>query len=580
MDKSRAKGQRRKQSNSNKKLPKLQEYAARLMSFMRGFGRWHSKKSLWFGIVFPSFFINVLALAFPLALLQTYDRIIPNSATQTLLLLILGVTCAVVLEFILKVLRAIISSWLDARVEYTAGHKILRKIFRVDISSFERRGTGMQMQYINAINNFKDFYGGAALISFLDLIFVFIFLFLIAYIGGYLVFIPMVMTVVLGYMSIKNGENLRNNLDDRRYNDNRRLNFLIENLTGIHTLKSMAMEAQMLRRHERLQVKAADINYNIGLINAHVQSISSVVTQFAIVLVVGFGAMLVISGHLTVGGLAACTLLTGRALQPIAKSISVWNRLQSVKVSEESIAQIYLMPNEFNKKNAKPRRIKGNIRFEDVSFQYPGMEKQLLTSINLQVPAGESIGIRGGDFSGKSTLLALLMRFVLPKSGKIYIDNRDIREYDLANLREQIAYLPQDGVLFTGTILENISNFRPEKEVRAYEIAALLGLDKTMSQLPNGLETEVGTGAVEALPIGIRQLIAMARAFVDEPKIILFDDATAAIDMKAEQVINGVLRDYKKYFTMVLVSNRPSVLALADKVYNLVDGGIEERQRV
>ncbi len=320
------------------------------------------------------------------------------------------------------------------------------------------------------------------------------------------------------------------------------------------------------------------MNYEIGLINAQGQAIIGNLSQLTLALVVGFGAILVIHGGLTVGGLAACTLLSSRVLQPVPSAIGLWHRIQDAKISEKSLEEIRQLPVEKKNPDGLKRVIQGKITFDNVSFSYPNQKKILLNKINLEVQPNQTVCFTGESFSGKSTLFKLVMKFLEPSEGTILIDDIPLSDYSLVDLRKQMVYVPQDGVLYSGTILENITSFRSELDAKAREIAAKFGLNRAISQFPSGLETEIGVTNASLLPNGLKQLVSLARALMDEPKIILFDRATSAIDKNAEKIINEALQRYRRNFTLMMITDKPFLMGMADKVYTVKNGLLKERE--
>ncbi len=529
-----------------------------------------------------SLFINVLGLAMPLTLLQVYDRIIPNSAEGTLILLVSGVGVALILEALLRVGRSFVSGWMGARFDHMAGNAAIERLMGANIVDFEKIGTGMHMERYNALSQLREFYAGQVILVLCDLPFAVIFLSGIAYLAGHLVFVPIALIVVFWIVAYLLGRRLRDALNTRMMADDRRFSFIIEVLGGVHTVKGLAMEEQMVRRYERLQETCADAEYNVALHSASAQSAGSLFSQLVLFSVVGYGSTFVISGALTVGGLAACTLLAGRAMQPLQKAVGLWNRYQSIQLARDRLRKLFEMDVEKLPGLPDLPPVRGDLDLEDITFSY-GKNKDgdtldpLFENINIKIKAGESVGLAGGNASGKSTLLYMMMGVLKPTSGVVRVDGLDLKDYDGSSIRRQAAYLPQDGVLFNGTLLENITMFREEKVDDAMDISRLLGLDSVVAHMPQGYDTAVGDGAGDKLPRGFRQRIAIARALVDKPRILLFDEANTAMDGAGDATLKFLLERLKGRVTLVLVTPRPSLLGIADRIYDIVGTDVVQR---
>ncbi|MCG8073508.1 MAG: ATP-binding cassette domain-containing protein, partial [Candidatus Thiodiazotropha taylori] len=414
----------------------------------------------------------------------------------------------------------------------------------------------------------------------MDFPFVILFLSLIWFISGELVQIPLLLLAIFAAVSIVLGRQLHNALKARNITDSRRQNFLIEVLSGIHTVKSMAMEALMLRRYERLQAQSAESIRKLAHINSVVQGFGSTFSQVAMVSFVSFGSLSVISGDLTVGALAAGTMLTGRVLQPGLKAMGLWTQFQSVRLSLDRRQEIDQMPTEISGEYDGPEPLRGDIKVDSIHFRYPGQEQWLLEDLSLQVPAGGSVGITGNNGTGKSTLISIMTGFMHPQQGEVLLDGRNIKAYRQEFLRQQIGFMPQHGMLYEGTILENMTLFREGEAIdQAMELSRELGLGEIIARMPDGLDTQIGGSAVNSLSEGVRQKIVMVRSLIGHPNIILFDDANANFDIKNDAKLMALIKKMKGSRTLVIVSHRPSFLRICDKQFELRDGQLHEQQQ-
>ncbi|MDV7340302.1 ATP-binding cassette domain-containing protein [Terasakiella sp. A23] len=532
-----------------------------------------------FDILLASLFINLLSLAMPLSLLQIYDRILPNSSLNTLAMLIGGIAIALLLEAALRIGRAYLSGWVGARFEHMAGCAAIERVLSTSVNDFEKEGSGVHLERIGSLGTLKEFYAGQAMMTLFDLPFAFIFLMLISYLAGSLVFVPIVLITLFALSAWRVGGSLRSALAERMQADERRFNFIIEVLRGIHTLKSMAMETQMLRRYERLQEACAKTDYDVTRHSSTAMGLGALYSQVTMFAVVGFGSTFVIDGQLTVGGLAACTMLSGRSMQPLQRAVGIWARFQSIQLARDKMREIFeLQPETQGNLPAIGAEYEGHIELRNVALQFEEDQPPLFQNVNLTVEPGQIIGISGGNASGKSSLLYLMMGAMRTSQGEVLIGGQEINEIDPSSVRRKIAYLPQHGVLFNGTILDNLTMFKPELEEKALRMARLLGLDDVVARMPLGYDTHVGNGAYDSLPRGIKQRVAIARALMSDPVVLLFDEANAAMDSAGDRVLTEFLEQARGKRTLILVSHRPSLLRMADEVYDLNNGELIKRE--
>lgn len=524
-----------------------------------------------FALLIAALVINLLSLALPVTLLQVYDRVLPHNAIPTLTLLILGVLAALVLEAILRLGRAYISSLSAAKFEHSGAQAAVGHLLSTSLTDYRKTAPGLHLQRLNSLNLLRDFYSGQAIGAVIDLPFIVLFLGLIAVIGGALVLVPIGILLAFLTAALLLGRQLRKALDKRSQSDERRYNFIIETLTGIHTIKSMAMENLMIRRHEQLQEQCAEDDL-MAARSAHAAvNASATFSMLTMVLVAGIGSVMVIGADLTVGGLAACTMLAGRSIQPLQRAMSLWTQFQNIRVARQRVQELFEIETEDTSASPDIPPLDGRIELHNVSFAHID-GKQVFDNLDLVIDAGDSVAITGDNGTGKTTLLWLLMGALRPDSGEVLLDGHVPTDYSADSIRRQIAYLPQHGVMFKGSILENITGFRKEVGIdRVVEISKRLGLDDIVMRMPQGYDTEVGGQASETLPRGIKQRIAVARALIEYPRIVLFDEANSSLDISGDNIMASLLLELKKHCTLVMVSHRPSLIALANKQYRLVD---------
>ncbi|MGB1027068.1 MAG: ABC transporter transmembrane domain-containing protein, partial [Rhodospirillaceae bacterium] len=362
------------------------------LSDREGPGSYSTLSGLMPEIIVVSLFLNVLSLALPLVLLQVYDRIVPNAALGTLSFLVIGVGGALMLESILRLGRSYVTGWVGARFEHMSGVASLRRLLFTGIQDFEKTGSGVHLERMGALAVVKDFYAGQSLISIIDLPFAFLYLGIIYLLGGWLVVIPLVLLACFILTAYLLGRELKGAIKDRMTFDDRRINFIIEILNGSHTLKSMAMEAQMLRRYERLQETCGKGNYRVALASAWALSAGAFFSQATMVATVAVGAWLVVGQEMTMGALAACTLLAGRSLAPVQKVLGVWTRFQTIRLARARLQEIFALEPEAVAGLPEPQGVEGRLTLDNVSFQFDGTSEPMLKELNLDAAPGECIG--------------------------------------------------------------------------------------------------------------------------------------------------------------------------------------------
>lgn len=522
-------------------------------------------------VLASSFLINILALALPMLTLQVYDRILPNNAVDTFRYLLFGLIAVMIAETFLKGIRSWLAGWSGAKYEHQAGVLAMNRLLCSELEAVEAMPAGIHLDRIAGVAAIRDFYASQASLAIVDIPFAALFLGLIAYIGGFIVLVPIAILLVAGWFGLWLGKGLREAIQKRGVWDDRRYNFVIETLGGIHTVKGVAMEALMQRRYERLMENSADAGHKVAMLSAASQSVGGIVSQLTLALVAGVGAYAVVQGWMSIGGLAACMLLAGRTVQPVMRALQLWTRYQSIIVAEEKIAELDDLPGE--QRPGKRTETLNHIELAGVNFRFNQNMPLVLNGLNVDLTVGETIGIQGDNGSGKTAFLHVLMGRLKPEAGKVYYNGVEAGEHAIEHIRGQVAYLPQRPVLMQGTVLENLTFFRPQEFTDdALEFAERLGLDEVFARMPEGYDTRVGEAAASSLPGGVAQRIVIARALALKPRFILFDEANSALDFKGETLLKSLLQDIQNDVGLVMVTYRPSLLSLAHRRFDLKAG--------
>lgn len=528
-----------------------------------------------FLMIFSSVIINILALALPIALMQIYDRIIPNSSYSTLSWLITGVTVAIVLETILKTARSYLGNWLSARLDHILNSESLRYFLSARLDLYEKDKAGVHFERFNAVNTIKQYISGQILTVFLDIPFALLFLGLLYYIGGGLVFYTLLILTVfvtLSFFSKKRFEYY----NERQIDLNKEnLDFILETLGGIHTIKSMSMEERMFRKFENIQARSSDTGNRSRRWRSFPTISTSFFSQFNMLGIIFLGADLVIKGDMTIGAMTACTMLATRGLQPVAKLIGFWISFSEVKTAQKQIREIISLTagDEIKHDFSLISGIEGSVSFENFSFYHENLNLAI-EDFNALIGAGEVVGVTGDNPELTSALMLSVCGMYKPSKGEVFIDEYKLSTMDHSSFGGRVEYLPRKGRLFAGSILDNISMLDPKKRRTALDTAALLELDQFVSDLPNGYETLVDQRANESMPLGLIQRTSFARVLVTCPRILILDRTLNSLDIETHRLVSEILNSLKGRCTIFIVSDYSDFPVEPDKFIECSSAGI------
>jgi ATP-binding cassette subfamily C protein LapB len=518
--------------------------------------------------------ITLLALALPVALLQVYDRILPNKAVGTLVVLAVAVTVAIVLEALLRHVRGRLLARVAAASEAQAHRQAMQCLLNAPLTALEAHGNGYYAERLSAIGTLREAWSGPALQAMLDLPFALLYLVGIWYLAGPLVLVPLVLLGGVGLLAALTGHRVRHAAHTLAMAEERRFNFLFDTLNCIHSMKVLGAEPLLERRYERLQGGSAQLRRTLAHAISTGQEGGLLLAQAATIGVAAFGCYMVLNGQLSVGGLGACTMLAGRTMQPLLGGVALWSRLQSLAESRRRVAEIGALPQERYLDRPALTVSAGHVLLQNVLFRSPSYSDWLFNGLALEAKPGEIIGITGSNGSGRSALLRLIAGDLQPSEGRVFIDGQDLSQVDIGPARRQVALVPPDPTLVRGTLLQNLTMHQPQREAAALRLATELGLDQVASALPGGWHTPVGVAATP-LPRGAAQRIGVVRALVEEPRVLLLDDITSQIDGDSDVRLAKLLASLRGRVTVIIVTHRPSTLGIADKVFAISNGRLE-----
>ncbi|MFW5443691.1 MAG: type I secretion system permease/ATPase [Methylococcaceae bacterium] len=523
-------------------------------------------------VLAASLLINIFALASPLFIMNVYDRVVPNHALETLWVLSIGIGIVYFFDFIMKSLRGYFIDAAGKRADIILSATIFEKVMNIKMES-RPPSVGAFASNLHEFESFRDFLTSATLTTLIDLPFLFLFLAVIYLIGGDLAFIPLLVLpcAIIGGLAVQ--KPLKNTINELFKLSAQKNATLIESLTNLDSIKSTGAEGQLQKQWEQNIGQTARLGLKSRFYSSIAINLTAFFQQMAVVAVIISGVYKITDGDLTMGGLIACTLLTRRALSPIASVASLLTRFHQARTSLSSLNTMMSLPVErdADKKYLNRPSFKGSIEFKNISFSYPGQPIKALENISFKIQAGERIGFIGRIGSGKSTIEKLMLGLYEAQEGSILIDDTDIRQIDPSDLRRQIGYVPQDISLMFGSVKDNItlgSRFADDTSIlRAAEIT---GITNFVNKHPLGFDLPVGERG-SSLSGGQRQSIAVARALLLSPPIYIMDEPTNSMDNSTEEAFKQRFSSQLTTQTLILVTHKSSLLALVDRLI-VMDG--------
>ena len=525
-------------------------------------------------VLAASMLLQVLGLMTPLFTQVVIDKVLVHRGLATLDVLAAGMLGLLAFEALLGGLRAYLFSHTAARIDVELGARLVRHLLALPLAYFEARRVGDSVARVRELESLRHFLTGSPITALVDALFTGIF---VAVLFLYSVPLALVALGALpGYalLSLAVTPLLRQRLDEkfRRGADSQA--FLVECVRGVETVKAMAVEPQMERRWEEHLAGYARAGFRAAQTGQVAGQVASLLSKLTALVILWWGARLVMEGALTVGELIAFNMLAGRVSGPVLRLVQLWQEFQQAAISVARLGDVLDTPSEVPRASSRsrPPAVAGRIAFEEVSFRYRAGGPDVLRGVSLSAAPGEVIGIVGPSGSGKSTLAKLLQRLYVPVSGRVLLDGMDLAQLDPVWLRRRVAVVPQETVLFNGSVRDNIALGDPGLPMEPVMAAArLAGAHDFIVDLPEGYDTAVGDHGC-ALSGGQRQRIAIARALCADPSVLIFDEATSALDHEAERVIRGHLPQICRGRTVLIIAHRLTMVERVDRVL-VIDGG-------
>ena len=529
-------------------------------------------------VLVASFFLQLFALVSPLFFQVVIDKVLVHRSLTTLDVLMIGLVAISLFETVLGILRTYLFSHTTNRIDVELGARLFRHLLALPMSYFQARRVGDSVARVRELENIRNFLTSSALTLVIDLFFTAVFL------AVMFVYSPLLSFVVLGsfpfYIAVSASVTplFRERLDEKFRRGAENQAFLVESVTGIETLKAMAVEPQMQRRWEEQLAGYVASSFRVLSLGNTASQLVQFVSKIVTASILYFGAKLVIGGALSVGELVAFNILAGRVSAPVLRLAQLWQDFHQARLSIARLGDILNTTAEpsYAAGRAALPAIRGNVSFDHVTFRYRVDGQEILHDISFDVPAGQTVGIVGPSGSGKSTVTKLVQRLYVPQGGRVLIDGMDLVMADPAWLRRQIGVVLQENMLFNRSVRDNIALADPAMPMEQIAAAAeLAGAHDFILELAEGYDTIVGERG-STLSGGQRQRIAIARALVTNPRILIFDEATSALDYESERIIQHNMKEIARGRTVLVIAHRLSTVRTADRIFTLERGRLVE----
>ena len=535
-------------------------------------------RKLFRDIFIASFFIQVFALITPLIFQVVMDKVLVHRAEMTLNVLFVALLCITVFEVTLEGLRSYVFSHTSCRIDVELGSQLFRHMMKLPLIFFNHHPVGQVVARVRELENIRNFLTSSALTLILDLFFSVIFIVVMFFYSERLAWIVVASLPFYIAISVIITPGLRKRTEEQFQTGAVNQAFLTESLTGVETLKSMAVEPQMQDRWEKQLAAHGRASYRTNILGIYGSQSVQLVSKIVTALLMWQGALEVIAGRLTVGELIAFNMLSGQVAAPILRLAQLWQDFQQFRISMERLGDVINTPTEYQSNRNQPAipLLKGTIKFENVVFRYSPLDPEILRGFSLEIPSGQVLGLVGKSGSGKSTLTRLLQKLYVPESGKIYIDGNNISLLNPAWLRQQIGVVLQENFLFSRSVSDNIALANPAMDMAdIIEAAELAGAHEFITALPRGYQTELGERGT-GLSGGQLQRIAIARALATKPRILIFDEATSALDYESEKIIQENMNNISKNRTVIIIAHRLTTVQQCDRIIVISEGIIVE----
>jgi ATP-binding cassette, subfamily C, bacterial LapB len=531
-------------------------------------------KGTYIKVALAAVMVNLLGLVSSMFTMTVYDRVIPNNATASLIALTIGLAIVVIFDFILRTLRAYFVDIAGADIDHEIGQSVFARILALRLD-LKKGSVGSLTGLMRELETLREFFASATLTALVDVPFIIVTLILIAIIGGWIVAVPLLaipVVLIAGWLT----HPAMDRLSARAMSEGlQKQSVLVETIGGIEAVKTAGAGPMMARRWSKAIREHSDSSLRQRLVSTIAVTVatSANTVSYAGVVVVGVG--LIATRDLTTGGLVACSILAGRAIAPLGQIAQLMSRMTATRTAYRQLNALMQTPPEGPDGDVlTPGAIKGAVEFRGVAFRYPGASQRALDGVTFTIRPGERVALLGRVGSGKSTIAKMIMGLYPPEDGLVLIDGTDVRQLDPAALRANIGAAMQDSVLFSGSVRDNIILGRREHgDEELLRVADISGTHQFIGQTANGYDLRLADRG-DGLSGGQRQSISIARALVGRPQILIFDEPSSAMDAQTETALIERMARESAGRTLILVTHRPPLLALVDRIILLDKGKV------
>ncbi len=528
-------------------------------------------------VLLASFIMQLFGLVTPLFTQVILDKVLVHRSMTTLDVLAIAFIAVALFDFLLNLVRNYIFIHTTSKIDAKLGAKLFHHLLALPIAYFEKRKVGNIIARVRELDTIREFIANKSISVILDVLFSGVFVAVMLLYSVKLTMVVVAFVSVIGLIYFFITPQLRKRLEEKFQMGAQSNAYLVESVTGVQTVKSLALEGSMQKKWEDYLAKYVNSSFHLSNLSNTLGGLSGMLQKLMTISILYMGVSLVLEGKLSVGQLIAFQMFANQFSGPVLRLVNLWNEFQQTLLSVDRLGDILNTPTEQkNNKAITLPKIEGSVRFDNIIFSYSPDVPNVINGISAEFKAGQSVGLVGRSGSGKSTITKLIQRLYIPNAGTIYIDNVDIRHMNPKWLRNNMGVVLQENFLFSGTIKENISLSRPDAPIeQILHAAQMAGAHDFISELPEGYETQVGERGA-SLSGGQRQRVAIARALIINPRILIFDEATSALDYESEKIIQNNMDIIKDGRTMFIVAHRLTTVKKCDVILVLDKGNVVE----
>lgn len=534
-------------------------------------------RKLVYQALIATFMINILSLAMPLFMMAIYDIVIPSASVNQLLYLVVGVGIAISGEWLFRRLRSIVMAHAAGRIDYMIGTASFQQVLMLPIALSENEPLGAQVSHLQEFESVREFFAGPLGETIIDLPFVLISVAVIALLAGWLVMVPLVGAGLLVFVALVAAPFIKRSFVNSGGNKSRQSQFLIEAVSGMRAIKFAGAEDVWINRFRELSADVAINDFKIAMLNNIVQTACRIIMLAAGIAVVGFGALMVMNEAATIGALVAVMALGWRVLGPFMSVATLLNRATQIKSSLRQINHLMRLQPERVAGRIPPRRtFRGRLTFLGVGYRHAPDKEPALNGVTFEIAAGEVAAITGPNGAGKTTIANLATSLYKPQMGQVLIDGIDIRQLDAIDVRQNIGLVPQNSEMLYGTVSQNLRLSVPyATDQELWDAAKTADIHDAVMNLPEGYETRLTERVVSELPEGFKQKLAIARALIRKPAILIFDEPGQMLDERGDRAFLDAVNNLRGKCTIVIITHRPSHMRAADRLIILNGGRLQ-----